>query len=115
MEQDALIAAARAVLNPRKLSPTVEVGGVAADSLGARRIGDIAWHVAQRHVHQSLLLTDASIRAAQQWLWRELKLAVEPAAALGLAALQSGAYRPRADETVALIVCGANCDPAHIV
>lgn len=93
----------------------VDVGGIAADSLGARRIGDIAWQVAQQHVHASLLLTDDAIRAAQQWLWRELKLAVEPAAALGLAALQSGAYRPRADETVALILCGANCDPAGVV
>ncbi len=93
----------------------VDVGGIAADSLGARRIGDIAWQVAQRHVHASLLLSDDAIRAAQQWLWRELKLAVEPAAALGLAALQSGAYRPRADETVALILCGANCDPAGVV
>lgn len=92
----------------------VEVGGIAADSLGARRIGDIAWQVAQQHVHDSLLLTDDAIRAAQQWLWRELKLAVEPAAALGLAALQSGAYRPREGETVALILCGANCDPAGV-
>ena len=66
-------------------------------------------------MHASLLLSDDAIRAAQQWLWRELKLAVEPAAALGLAALQSGAYRPRADETVALILCGANCDPAGVV
>ncbi len=92
----------------------VEVGGIAADSLGARRIGDIAWQVAQQHVHDSLLLTDEAIRAAQQWLWRDLKLAVEPAAALGLAALQSGAYRPREGETVALILCGANCDPAGV-
>ncbi|MBF0743778.1 pyridoxal-phosphate dependent enzyme, partial [Shigella flexneri] len=61
----------------------VTVGGIAADSLGARRIGDIAWQVSQRHVHDTLLLTDESIRSAQQWLWRELKLAVEPAAALG--------------------------------
>lgn len=92
----------------------VEVSGVAADSLGARRIGAIAWEVAQQHVQESLLLTDASIRAAQQWLWREFKLAVEPAAALGLAALQSGAYRPGADETVGLILCGANFDPAAL-
>ena len=92
----------------------VDVGGIAADSLGARRIGDIAWQVAQQHVHASLLLTDDAICAAQQWLWRELKLAVEPAAALGLAALQSGAYRPREGETVALILCGANCDPAGV-
>ncbi|RYF24336.1 MAG: threonine/serine dehydratase [Comamonadaceae bacterium] len=90
----------------------VEVSGVAADSLGARRIGAIAWEIAQQHVQESLLVSDTAIRAAQLWLWREFKLAVEPAAALGLAALQSGVYRPGAQEAVGLIVCGANCDPS---
>jgi len=92
----------------------VAVGGIAADSLGAKRIGDIAWQVTQRHVRDALLLSDGAIRAAQLWLWRELKLAVEPAAALGLAALQCGAYVPRADEKVCLVLCGANLDPATL-
>ena len=92
----------------------VSVGGIAADSLGARRIGHIAWEVAQRHVAQAELLTDDAIRAAQRFMWTELKLAVEPAAALPLAALQSGAVRPRAGERVVLIVCGANVDPATL-
>lgn len=92
----------------------VEVGGIAADSLGARRIGAIAWDIAQRHVADALLLSDEAIRAAQQWLWKEMKLAVEPAAALPLAALHSGAYVPRAGEKVCLIVCGANVDPATV-
>jgi threonine dehydratase len=90
----------------------VEVGGIAADSLGARRIGQIAWSVTERWVEQSLLVTDAQIRAAQRWMWREMRLAVEPAAALPLAALQCGRYVPRRDETMCLIVCGANFDPA---
>ncbi|MBX3588460.1 MAG: threonine/serine dehydratase [Ramlibacter sp.] len=92
----------------------VTVGGVAADSLGAKRIGAIAWEVTQREVKHALLLPDDAIRAAQLRLWRQLKLAVEPAAALGLAALQSGAYVPRADEKVCLIICGANVDPATL-
>lgn len=92
----------------------VNVGGVAADSLGAKRIGNIAWQVTQTHVRDALLLPDASIRAAQLWLWRELKLAVEPAAALPLAALHAKAYQPRTDEKVCLIVCGANLDPASL-
>jgi threonine dehydratase len=71
----------------------VAVSGIAADSLGAKRIGSLAWEVTQAHVRDALLLTDESIRAAQLWLWKELKLAVEPAAALPLAALQSGATR----------------------
>lgn len=92
----------------------VEVGGIAADSLGARRIGAIAWDVTQRHVQHALLLDDAAIRSAQQWLWRELRLAVEPAAALGLAALHSGAYVPQPDERVCLVICGGNVDPASL-
>ncbi len=92
----------------------VAVGGIAADSLGAKRIGAIAWEVTQQHVKDSLLLTDDSIRGAQKWLWTEMRLAVEPAAALGLAALQTGLYKPRADEKVCLILCGANFDPSSL-
>ncbi len=92
----------------------VAVAGIAADSLGARRIGRIAWQMTQRHVAQSELLTDDAIRAAQRFMWDELKLAVEPAAALPLAALQSGVVRPLAGERVVLIVCGANVDPATL-
>ena len=92
----------------------VSVGGIAADSLGARRIGRLAWEVAQQHVTQVALLTDEEIRTAQRFMWTELKLAVEPAAALPLAALQSGLVRPRAGERVVLIVCGANVDPATL-
>lgn len=92
----------------------VDVGGIAADSLGARRIGAIAWDIAQRHVRDALLLPDTAIRQAQLALWKEFKLAVEPAAALGLAALQAGAYVPRRDEAVALVICGANVDPSTL-
>jgi threonine dehydratase len=89
----------------------VSVSGLAADSLGARRIGEIAWEVTQREVPLALLLEDEAIARAQKWLWKEMRLAVEPAAALGLAALQTGAYRPRPGERVCLVLCGANFDP----
>ena len=92
----------------------VTVGGIAADSLGARRIGAIAWELTQRHVREALLLPDEAIRAAQLALWTDFKLAVEPAAALGLAALRTGAYVPQVDEIVALVLCGANLDPATL-
>jgi threonine dehydratase len=92
----------------------VAVSGIAADSLGARRLGAIAWELTQRHVRAALVLPDAAIRAAQRTLWQDFKLAVEPAAALGLAALQTGAYVPRADEIVTLVLCGANLDPATL-
>jgi len=92
----------------------VAVSGIAADALGARRVGAIAWDIAARHVADALLLPDEAIRAAQLALWQEFKLAVEPAAALGLAALQARAYVPRKGETVALVLCGANLDPGTL-
>ena len=92
----------------------VAVSGIAADSLGAQRIGTLAWTATQAHVRDALLLSDESIRAAQLWLWKEFKLAVEPAAALPLAALHSGRYVPRANEKVCLILCGGNLDPASL-
>ena len=92
----------------------VEVSGIAADSLGARRIGGIAWDIVRRHVAEARLIDDAAIRRAQRWLWAELKLAVEPAAALPLAALHEGLVQPRAGETVCLVVCGGNVDPATL-
>jgi threonine dehydratase len=92
----------------------VAVSGVAADSLGAKRIGSLAWDLTQRWVPQALLLPDVAIREAQLWLWKDLKLAVEPAAALPLAALRSGAYVPAKDEAVCLVVCGANVDPGTL-
>jgi threonine dehydratase len=92
----------------------VAVSGIAADSLGAKRIGAIAWEVTQRHVRDAMVLSDEAIRGAQVWLWKQMKLAVEPAAALGLAALQTGAYRPGAGEKVCLVLCGANLDPATL-
>ena len=64
--------------------------------------------------HHGVTYTDDAIRAAQLWLWKEMKLAVEPAAALPLAALQTGTYVPRVGEKVCLIVCGANVDPATL-
>jgi threonine dehydratase len=120
-EQDARVVALEPELAPtlhaaRKAGEPVDVAvsGVAADSLGAKRIGAIAWDITQRHVKDSLLLPDAATRDAQLWLWKQMKLAVEPAAALGLAALQTGAYKPRADEKVCLVICGANLDPGTL-
>jgi threonine dehydratase len=65
-------------------------------------------------VPQALLVSDDAIRRAQLTLWKDCKLAVEPAAALGMAALQAGTHRPRAEDRVCLVICGANLDPATL-
>lgn len=89
----------------------VEVSGIAANALGARRIGSICYDLAVRYGARPVLVTDAAIAAAQAALWRERRLLVEPAGATALAALMSGAYVPQPGETVAVLVCGANVAP----
>jgi len=93
----------------------VPVGGVAADSLGASRLGAIAFEVARARDATSLLVGDEDIASARRWLWRELRLAAEPGGATALAALLSGAHVPRVGERVCVIVCGANADPSDLV
>ncbi|MFO1286597.1 MAG: threonine/serine dehydratase [Rubrivivax sp.] len=92
----------------------VDVAGIAADSLGARRIGSLAWPICRQHVVASYLLPDEIIAAAQARMWSDLRLAVEPAAALPLGALWAGAVQPAPDERVAVVICGANFDPAAL-
>jgi threonine dehydratase len=91
----------------------VEVGGVAADSLGARRIGDLAFAIAQRFVERVILLSDEEIVAAQRLLWDRLRVLAEPGGATALAGLLSGEYRARAGERIGVVVCGGNTDPAR--
>lgn len=92
----------------------VPVSGIAADSLGARRLGSISWEVVQRAGVRSVLVEDAAIRAARHELWERYRLVIEPGAAAALAALTSGGYRPEPDERVAVVLCGANTDPADL-
>ncbi|WP_199720810.1 threonine/serine dehydratase [Azospirillum cavernae] len=92
----------------------VDVHGLAADSLGARRIGDHGFALAQAHLHASLLVEDDEIREAQRRLWQELRLVAEPGGAVALAALTSGRYQTGATERVGVILCGGNTDPATL-
>jgi threonine dehydratase len=92
----------------------VPVSGIAADSLGARRIGSIAWDVANRIGVQSVLVDDQAIADARRALWEDYRLAVEPAAAAPIAALISGRYRPQDGERICVVVCGANTDPTEL-
>jgi threonine dehydratase len=88
----------------------VEVSGVAADSLGARRVGALMLPIAQKFVSQALLVSDDQIVEAQRTLWQQCRLIAEPGGATALAALLSGVYQPRPGERVGVVVCGANAD-----
>lgn len=90
----------------------VQVGGVAADALGASRLGEIAY--ASLRETASLLVEDDAIVAAQRWLWREARVAAEPAGATALAALLTGGHVPDDGERVCVVVCGGNADPAGL-
>jgi threonine dehydratase len=92
----------------------VEVSGVAADSLGARRVGEIAYAVARRTDVHSVLVDDGDIVSARRDLWARHRIVVEHGAATAWAALLAGAYVPAAGERVAIILCGANTDPADL-
>jgi threonine dehydratase len=89
----------------------VEVGGVAADSLGARRLEEVSFCIAREHVDEAVLVPDAEIGAAQRALWRDLRLVTEPGGATALAPLLSGGYVPEVGERVGVVICGANTDP----
>jgi threonine dehydratase len=84
------------------------VGGLAADSLGATRVGDLMFPIAQQFIADSILVSDDAIAQAQTWAWRELRIASEPGGAAALAALLSGRYQPKLGERVGVLMCGAN-------
>jgi len=83
-------------------------GGIAADSLAPRQVGQLMFPIAARAVDRVVLVPDEAIRAAQQRLWDTLRIVAEPGGAAALAALLSGRYRPTAGERVAVLICGGN-------
>lgn len=89
----------------------VAVSGVAANALGARRVGSICFDLARAQGIASVLVSDETILSAQRLLWQEVRLLVEPAGAAALAALMSGAYTPAPGEKVAVLLCWANPAP----
>jgi len=93
----------------------VEVGGIALDSLGARRVGTIAFSLAKRYVNRVVLVRDETIRAAQRALWNDLRIVAEPGGAAPVAALIGGLYRPAPGERVGVVVSGGNTDLSQLM
>jgi threonine dehydratase len=89
-------------------------GSIAADALAPRRVGELVFPITQAYVDEVLLVGDASILAAQRALWQAFRVAAEPAASVGIAALLAGAYKPAPGEHVAVVISGANMSPAQI-
>jgi len=83
-------------------------GGIAADSLAPKRVGELMFPIAQAHVQSVLLVSDPAIQQAQEALWKVLRIVTEPGGAAALAALLSRRYKPEPGERVGVLVCGGN-------
>ena len=88
-------------------------GGIAADSLAPRRVGELMFSIARAHVADVVLVSDDAIRRAQAALWSGLRVVAEPGGAAAFAALLCGRYRPSPGERVAVLICGANTTAVH--
>ena len=83
-------------------------GGIAADSLAPRRVGELMYPIAERYVTRTALVSDEAIRDAQAILWKTLRIVAEPGGAAALAALTSGAWKAKPGERIGVLLCGAN-------
>jgi threonine dehydratase len=83
-------------------------GGIAADSLAPRQVGQLVFPIAQRYVTRTALVTDDAIHESQRMLWKTLRIVAEPGGAAALAALLSGAWKAKPGETIGVLLCGAN-------
>lgn len=88
-------------------------GGIAADSLAPRQVGQLMFPIAQKYVRESLLVTDDQIVESQKKLWETMRIAAEPGGATAFAALLSGRYKPQPGERVGVVVCGGNTDAVN--
>jgi len=85
-----------------------EAGGIAADSLAPKRVGELVFPLAQKWVERVVLVEDEEIRAAQAALWDVMRVVAEPGGAAAFAALIGGRYVPAPGEQIGVLVCGAN-------
>lgn len=85
-----------------------EAGGIAADSLAPKRVGELMFPIARAYVSGVLLVSDQAIQTAQRALWNVLRVVAEPGGAAALAGLLSGRYQPKKGERVGVLVCGGN-------
>jgi threonine dehydratase len=90
----------------------IERVGTIADSLGAPFALPYSFGLCRRFLDDLVMIDDDAMRRAMGLLFREMKLAVEPAGAAATAAL-CGPLRERlAGKRVGVIVCGSNIDIA---
>ena len=85
-----------------------EAGGLAADSLAPRRVGEKVFPIVAKYARRTVLVSDDAIANAQAQLWRGLRIVAEPGGAAAFSAILSGAYKPAPGERVAIVISGGN-------
>jgi threonine dehydratase len=92
-----------------------EAGGIAADSLAPKRVGELMFPIAQKYISNVVLVSDNAIQQAQETLWKTFRVVTEPGGAAASAALLSGRYKPKRGERVGILVCGGNTSAVNFV
>ncbi|HKY42886.1 MAG TPA: threonine/serine dehydratase, partial [Pyrinomonadaceae bacterium] len=85
-------------------------GGIAADSLAPRQVGQQMFPIAEKYVREVVLVSDEEIVEAQKKLWQTVRVVAEPGGAAAFAGLLSGRYKTKPGERVGVVVCGGNTD-----
>ena len=81
-----------------------------ADSLGSPYALPYSFGLAQLHVDRMVLVEDLELRGMMGFLFRRMKIAVEPACAASTAALLGPLREELKGKRVMLVMCGSNID-----
>jgi len=81
-----------------------------ADSLSAPMPMPLTYSFSEQYVDEFVQVTDEQMRRAMRFMFSELKLAVEPACAAAIAALQGPLVKAMAGKRIGIIACGTNLD-----
>jgi threo-3-hydroxy-L-aspartate ammonia-lyase len=87
---------------------TIDPPDTIADGARTLAIGVRNFSIIRARVHDVVSVDDESLLESLKWVMYRTKLVIEPTGALGVAALLTGAIRPRGP--VAIIISGGNLD-----
>jgi threonine dehydratase len=96
-------------LRAGKREPHRAEGRTICDALMASIPGELTFAINQRLLSQGVTASDDEVAVAVSFVFRELKLVVEPGGAVGLAALLAGRIDARG-KTVVIVLSGGNVD-----
>lgn len=89
---------------------SIDKVGTIADSLGAPFAMPYSFALTEANVDRLVLVDDSQLRRAMGYLFRAMKIAVEPACVASTAALLGPLREELRGRSVALVMCGSNID-----